>query len=42
MKKIKFEDALKRLEAIVDKLESGALDLEDSIKFTNHIPYYTG
>ena len=32
MKKIKFEDALKRLEAIVDKLESGALDLEDSIK----------
>ncbi|NLO22119.1 MAG: exodeoxyribonuclease VII small subunit [Syntrophomonadaceae bacterium] len=32
MKKNKFEDALKALEAIVDKLESGALDLEESIK----------
>lgn len=31
MKKVKFEDALKGLEAIVDKLESGALDLEESI-----------
>ncbi len=32
MKKIKFEEALKGLEAIVDKLETGELDLEESIK----------
>jgi exodeoxyribonuclease VII small subunit len=32
MKKIKFEEALKGLEAIVDKLESGEMDLEESIK----------
>ncbi len=32
MKKKKFEEALKALETIVDKLESGALDLEESIK----------
>ncbi len=32
MKKMKFEEALKGLEAIVDKLETGELDLEESIK----------
>ncbi len=32
MKKLKFEEALKGLEAIVDKLETGELDLEESIK----------
>ncbi len=32
MKKIKFEEALKELEAIADKLETGELDLEESIK----------
>lgn len=32
MKKIKFEEALKGLEAIVDKLELGEMDLEESIK----------
>ncbi len=32
MKKLKFEDALKKLGDIVDELESGELELEDSIK----------
>ncbi|MBI5893885.1 MAG: exodeoxyribonuclease VII small subunit [Deltaproteobacteria bacterium] len=32
MQKIKFEDALKKLEAIVDKLERGDLPLEASLK----------
>ena len=32
MKDIKFEDALQRLEEIVDKLESGELPLEQSLK----------
>ncbi|KUG05011.1 exodeoxyribonuclease vii small subunit [hydrocarbon metagenome] len=32
MKKMKFEEALKGLEAIVDKLETGELELEESIK----------
>lgn len=31
-KKIKFETALKRLEEIVEKLESGETELEESIK----------
>jgi len=29
---MKFEDALKALEAIVEKLESGTLELEESIQ----------
>ena len=29
--KLSFEDALKELEQIVDKLEKGAIDLEESI-----------
>jgi exodeoxyribonuclease VII small subunit len=32
MKDIKFEDALQRLEQIVDQLEAGDLPLEDSLK----------
>jgi exodeoxyribonuclease VII small subunit len=32
MKDIKFEDALQRLEQIVDQLEGGDLPLEDSLK----------
>lgn len=32
MQKVKFEDALKKLEAIVDKLERGDLPLEASLK----------
>ncbi len=32
MKKMKFEEALRGLEGIVDKLETGELDLEESIK----------
>jgi exodeoxyribonuclease VII small subunit len=32
VKKLKFEDALKKLGDIVDELESGELELEDSIK----------
>jgi exodeoxyribonuclease VII small subunit len=32
MAEIKFEDALKRLEEIVDTLESGELPLEKSLK----------
>jgi exodeoxyribonuclease VII small subunit len=32
MKDIKFEDALQRLEQIVDQLEGGDLRLEDSLK----------
>lgn len=32
MDKMKFEEALKRLEEMVEKLESGELDLESSIK----------
>ena len=32
MTDIKFEDALERLERIVDELESGDLGLEDSLK----------
>lgn len=32
MQKMKFEDALKKLEAIVDKLERGDLPLEASLK----------
>lgn len=32
MEEIKFEDALKRLEDIVEKLESGSLELEESIQ----------
>ncbi|MCX5642358.1 MAG: exodeoxyribonuclease VII small subunit [Candidatus Omnitrophica bacterium] len=31
-KELKFEDGLKRLEAIVAKLESGNLPLDDSLK----------
>jgi exodeoxyribonuclease VII small subunit len=31
-KELKFESALNRLEQIVDKLESGEVDLDDSIK----------
>jgi len=31
-KELTFEDNLKRLEEIVDKLESGEIDLEKSIK----------
>jgi len=32
MKHLKFEDALKRLEEIADKLETGDLSLEESLK----------
>lgn len=32
MKAMKFEEALKTLEAIVEKLESGSLELEESIR----------
>lgn len=32
MQKIRFEDALKKLEAIVEKLERGDLPLEASLK----------
>lgn len=32
MKKMKFEEALRGLESIVEKLETGELDLEESIK----------
>jgi exodeoxyribonuclease VII small subunit len=32
MEEMKFEDALKRLEDIVEKLESGSLELEGSIQ----------
>jgi len=32
MEYIKFEDALKKLENIVERLESGELELEESIK----------
>ncbi|MCB0283108.1 MAG: exodeoxyribonuclease VII small subunit [Calditrichae bacterium] len=31
-KEIKFEDALNKLESIVEKLESGKVDLDESIK----------
>lgn len=31
-KKLKFEDALQQLDDIVEKLESGSLSLEDSLK----------
>ena len=31
-KEIKFEDALGRLEAVVDRLESGELPLEESLR----------
>lgn len=30
---IKFEKAMQRLQEIVDKLENGKLDIEDSLKF---------
>lgn len=32
LKEIRFEDAVKRLEEIVNKLEAGDLSLDDSIK----------
>lgn len=32
MKDIKFEDALNKLEEIVDKLETGEISLDDSLK----------
>lgn len=32
MEEMKFEDALKMLEDIVEKLESGSLELEESIQ----------
>jgi len=32
MKNIKFEDALLKLEEIVDKLEAGDISLDDSLK----------
>ena len=32
MAKLKFEDAMKRLEEIVQNLEKGDLSLEDSLK----------
>jgi len=32
MKDIKFEDALDKLEEIVDKLETGDISLDDSLK----------
>jgi exodeoxyribonuclease VII small subunit len=32
MKEIKFEEALKKLEEIVDKLETGDVSLDDSLK----------
>lgn len=32
MEEMKFEEALKRLEDIVEKLESGSLELEESIQ----------
>ncbi|HEX3010619.1 MAG TPA: exodeoxyribonuclease VII small subunit [Syntrophomonadaceae bacterium] len=32
MENLKFEDCLKRLEAIVEKLESGDLSLEESLQ----------
>ena len=32
MKEIKFEEALKQLEEIVDKLETGDVSLDDSLK----------
>ena len=32
MDKMKFEEALNRLDELVERLESGELDLEDSIK----------
>ena len=32
MAKLKFEDAMKRLEEIIQKLEQGDLSLEDSLK----------
>lgn len=32
MESIKFEEAIKRLEDIVEQLESGELELEESIK----------
>ena len=32
MKEIKFEDALKKLEEIVDMLEAGDVSLDDSLK----------
>jgi exodeoxyribonuclease VII small subunit len=31
LKRMKFEEALQQLEAIVDKLETGDMDLEESI-----------
>ena len=31
-KEINFEESLKKLEIIVDKLESGDVDLENSVK----------
>ncbi len=31
-KEIKFEDALKRLEEIIEELENGGLSLDDTIK----------
>ncbi len=31
-KEIKFEDALKKLESIVEELENGNLDLDETIK----------
>ncbi|QGT98966.1 Exodeoxyribonuclease VII small subunit [Candidatus Syntrophocurvum alkaliphilum] len=32
MEKISFEEALQKLEAIVDKLESGELELQEALK----------
>ncbi|MGI5921975.1 MAG: exodeoxyribonuclease VII small subunit [Syntrophomonadaceae bacterium] len=32
MENLKFEDSLKKLESIVEKLESGELSLEDSLQ----------
>lgn len=32
MENLKFEDGLKRLESIVNQLESGELDLEEAIR----------
>ena len=32
MKKLKFEDALKQLEKIVNELEAGDMTLEDAVK----------
>lgn len=33
MKKIKFEDKIKELEEIINKLENGEIDLDESIEY---------